>query len=382
MDFTPHAGTPARPRPLRFLEEARLEACGYALAIIYAVIFVHLYRAGSWILDIAWAPVYTDFATIWVAGIEAVRGEAARLYDSAQFLKIQAQLLGTRPFFYPNWPYPPIMLLIAAPFGALPYLYAFLSWDILTLAALLIVVYRIVPRPSAIPLVLASPFTAWNFLAGQNGFLPCSLLGAALLCLQRRPVLAGILIGCLSYKPQFGILLPVALIAARQWHAFAGAAVTIAVLVGITIVAFGIDPWVMLPGAWLAQKTTVLSADTLSDANWTHLQTVYGLVRELYGSAFLAALVQFATTMGLVFLVWWVWRSSARYALKAATLAAAALIAPPYAHIYDLAIVAVPVAFLADDQLHHGLLRGEQTTLLALFAVALASMVVFWGALP
>ena len=73
MDFTPHAGTPARPRPLRFLEEARLEACGYALAIIYAVIFVHLYRAGSWILDIAGAPVYTDFATIWVAGIEAVR---------------------------------------------------------------------------------------------------------------------------------------------------------------------------------------------------------------------------------------------------------------------------------------------------------------------
>jgi hypothetical protein len=195
-------------------------------------------------------------------------------------------------------------------------------------------------------------------------------------------VLAGILIGCLSYKPQFGILLPVALIADRQWRAFAGAAVTIAVLVGITIVAFGIDPWVMLPGAWLAQKTTVLSADTLSDANWTRLQTVYGLVRELYGSAFLAALMQFATTIGLVFLVWWVWRSSARYALKAATLAAAALIATPYAYIYDLAIVAVPVAFLADDQLHHGLLRGEQTTLLALFAVALASMVVFWGALP
>jgi hypothetical protein len=39
MDFTPHAGTPARPRPLRFFEEARLEAYGYALTIIYAVPF-------------------------------------------------------------------------------------------------------------------------------------------------------------------------------------------------------------------------------------------------------------------------------------------------------------------------------------------------------
>src|ERR1051326_996519 len=183
MELTPYAGTHARPRPLRFFEEARLEAYGYALAIIYAVIFVHFYRAGSWIVDLAGAPVYTDFTTIWVAGVEAMRGEAARLYDSAQFLKIQEQLLGTRPFFYPNWPYPPTMLLIAAAFGALPYLCAFLSWDSLTLAVLLIVVYRIVPRPSAIPLVLASPFTGRNFLAGQNGFL--------------------------SYKPQFGILFPI-----------------------------------------------------------------------------------------------------------------------------------------------------------------------------
>src|SRR5205823_6500914 len=334
MDFTPHAGTPARPRPLRCLEEARLEACGYALAISYAVIFVHLYRAGSWILDIVGAPVYTDFATIWVAGIEAVRGEAARLYDSAQFLKIQAQLLGTRPFFYPNWPYPPIMLLIAAPFGALPYLYAFLSWDILTLAALLIVVYRIVPPPSAIPLVLASPFTAWNFLAGQNGFLTGSLLGAALLCLQRRPVLAGVFIGCLTYKPQFGILLPVALIAARQRLAVAAAAITAAGLAGLSIAAFGTGAWGMLPTGLLAQKNVVLLAGGDPDAAWGRLQTVYGLVHELHGGTVLASLLQAVTTLGLAVVVWRVWRSPVRYALKAATVSAAALVATPYAFSY------------------------------------------------
>ena len=370
-------------RALPFFEEARLRPYGFAVAFCYAMLIVQLYRVGGWIVDQNGNPLYMDFSTTWVAGVQALRGDVARLYDAAQFPGIQASLLGVTDVSYqPNFPYPPIFELFAAPFAALPYFYAFLVWVWSTLLALIMVVYLIVRRPVAIALVLACPFTAWNFIAGQNGFLTGALLGGSLLCLERQPVLAGILIGCLSYKPQFGILLPVALIAGRQWRAFAGAAVTIAVLVGITIVAFGIDPWVMLPGAWLAQKTTVLSADTLSDANWTRLQTVYGLVRELYGSAFLAALVQFATTIGLVFLVWWVWRSSARYALKAATLAAAALIATPYAYIYDLAIVAVPVAFLADDQLHHGPLRGEQTTLLALFAVALASMVVFWGALP
>ncbi len=73
-------------------------------------------------------------------------------------------------------------------------------------------------------------------------------------------------------------------------------------------------------------------------------------------------------------IVWLVWRSRVRYALKAAALSAAALIATPYAFAYDLAAIAVPVAFLAQDQIDRGLLRGEQTTLLALFA---ASLVVF-----
>ena len=380
MEFTLNAGAPARPRPLRFFEEARLEAYGYALTIIYAVILVHFYRAGSWIIDSAGAPVYADFTTIWVAGVEAVRGEAARLYDSAQFLKIQEQLLGTRPFFYPNWPYPPTMLLIAAPFGALPYLYAFLSWDSLTLAALLIVVYRIVPRPTAIPLVLASPFTAWNFLAGQNGFLTGSMLGAALLCLERRPVMAGIFIGCLSYKPQFGILLPLALIAARQWRAIASAAVTVIGLADLSAAAFGIGAWEMLPTGLLAQKNVVLLAGGAADAdaNWGHIQTIYGLVRELHGGGVLATLLHCAGALSVAVFVWRVWRSSASYELKAAALSAAALIATPYAFSYDMAALAIPVAFLARDQLRDGLLRWEQATLLALFGIILAAFGAFW----
>ena len=74
--------------------------------------------------------------------------------------------------------------------------------------------------------------------------------------------------------------------------------------------------------------------------------------------------------MGIV--VWLVWRSPARYALKAATLSTAALIATPYALAYDLAAIAVPVAFLASDQIRYGLLRGEQTTMIALFVASLA----------
>ena len=369
--------------PLAFFDESRLRPYGFAVAFCYAVLVLQLYRIGGWIVDQNGVPIYMDFSTIWVAGVQALRGDVARLYDTAQFPGIQAALIGrAETVYYPNWPYPPIFELIAAPFAALPYFYAFLVWVCSTLIALIGVVYLIVRRLPSIALVLACPFTAWNFIAGQNGFLTGALLGGSLLCLERWPISAGILIGCLSYKPQFGILLPIALMAARQWRAFASATGTIGVLAGISIAAFGIDAWLMYPSALLTQNATVLSADALSDANWTRLETVYGLVRELRGGPFLAGMVQGATTLGLAIIVWLVWRSSARYPLKAATLAVAALIATPYAYIYDLAVVAVPVAFLAQDQLRYGLLRGEQTALLALFAMALAAMIIFWGAVP
>jgi hypothetical protein len=38
-------------------------------------------------------------------------------------------------------------------------------------------------------------------------------------------------------------------------------------------------------------------------------------------------------------------------------------------------VIAVPIAFLAKDQIEFGVRRGEQTTLLTIFALALASFV-------
>ena len=79
---------------------------------------------------------------------------------------------------------------------------------------------------------------------------------------------------------------------------------------------------------------------------------------------------------GLGSIVWLVWRSELRYALKAAILSAAALAATPHAFAYDLAAIAIPIAFLASDQMRCGLLRGEQMILLSLFGTVLAILVI------
>jgi hypothetical protein len=380
------------PRLLGIFEAWRLRAYSLGIATVYAVVFVHFYHDGGWIINIKGAPIYTDFTTAWVAGLQALRGNVATLYDPAEFLEMQAALLGALDFVYPNWPYPPTFSLLLAPFATLPYGWAFITWNLLTLAGFLSVVYLIARRSPAIALVLASPFTAWNFLAGQNGFLMASLLGGALLFLERQPILAGVFIGCLTYKPQFGILLPVALVAGSQWRAIASAVTTFALLVGASIAAFGVSSWEAFPRGLFQQLGVVVDIEGGPQfaANWGYIQTVYGLIRYLHGSAAMAWAGQGSLTLCAAAIVWLVWRSPARYALKAALLSTAALLATPYAFAYDLAALAIPVAFLARDQMRCGLLRGEQAILLGLFCAVLALLValvdprvgVTFGSLP
>ncbi len=367
-------------QPLGIFASWRLYVYGGGFALLWAMTLLSLYQGEHWLVDKNGVPVYTDFTNVFAAGLHARHGNTAMLYIPAESLRAQDALVGAGNSFHSTWPYPPTFFLILAPLAILPFVIAFLTWNVATLLAYIAIVYYIVRRPPAIALILASPFTLMNMVVGQMGFLTASLLGAAMLFLERRPGMAGIFIGCLTYKPQFGILLPLALVAFRQWRAFASAIVTTALLVGVSITAFGTGSWEAFPRELFAQASLNLSADPelinplFSRRDyWVGLQTAYGLIRTLGGNAALAWLAQGITTCAAAITVWLVWRSPVRYSLKAATLSAAALLATPYAHAYDLVAIAIPVAFLVRDQIGNGLLRGEQTILLALFGVSLAS---------
>jgi arabinofuranan 3-O-arabinosyltransferase len=357
------------PRILGVFARWRLLAYGYTFPVFYAAFFLYLYCRGLWLANESGAPVYHDFTRFWVAGWQALHGEIASLHGEAAFKEVQDSAAGFGRSPYSLLSYPPTFTLILVPLAMLPYFAAFLTWEAVTLVCCMAVVYLIVRRQPAISLMLASPFAAWNFLIGQNGFLTASLLGSSLLLLERRPVLAGVFIGCLTYKPQFGILLPVALIAASQWRACVSAAVTAIFLVAASAAAFGVDGWAAFPLAIFAEGSETMS----TSPDWGFmLETVYGLVLVLRGGAALAWLAQGVAAVSVGLIVWLVWRSPVRYALKAATLSAATLIATPYAFAYDLAAIAIPVAFLASDQIRRGLLRGEQTTMISLFVASLA----------
>ena len=174
--------------------------------------------------------------------------------------------------------------------------------------------------------------------------------------LERRPALAGVCLGLLSYKPHFGLLFPIVLIADRRWRTLIIAAVVAVALAGLSWLAFGTTTWEAF-----VQATPLTSHIVLGEggAEFARLQSLFGFVRTHGGGEALAWTVQASGALALAAGLVVLWRSRAAYELKAAALAAGALIATPYLYIYDFVVLAVAVAFLLRLALMRGFTSSE-----------------------
>ncbi|WP_366145100.1 glycosyltransferase family 87 protein [Bradyrhizobium sp.] len=213
-----------------------------------------------------------------------------------------------------------------------------------------------------LPVAAAFPAVFINLGHGQNGFLTAGLLGAALLALPQRPILSGILFGLLAYKPQFALLIPVALLAATQWRATIAAGVTVIALAGAAALAFGTDVW------WTFAASTETSRKLLleqGDVGFEKLQSVFAAIRLWGGGIPLAYLVQGAASVAATGGVAWMWRTSENRELKAAVLIIATLLTSPHALDYDLTILGPAMAFFAASSWSNGFRDFEISALAA-----------------
>ena len=179
-----------------------------------------------------------------------------------------------------------------------------------------------------------------NVLVGQNGFLTASLIGGFLLLLPTRPVLAGICLGLLSYKPQYGLLFPLVLIATAQWRAFISAGVVTVLLAIASWLAFGTESWQAFVH-WMPMWSQAFLVE--GRAPWFKLQSLYALVRFLGGSETLGWALQWTLIAAVAVAMVVLWRSRVRYALKAAGLACGTLLVTPYLFLYDVMVLAIAV---------------------------------------
>ena len=327
-----------------------LLALGAAGILLFVHATAHVLPGYPGLLDYQGRPLGTDFSQVWVAGRSVLAGDPASPYDPVLHWARQKEVFGPEAEFY-GWLYPPTFLLPAAGLALLPYWPALLAWMLGTGALYAATLRAILPRRETLLVGLAFPAVFINAGHGNNAFLTAALLGGGLVLLPRRPVVAGILLGLLSYKPQFGLLVPLALAAGSQWRTFSSAAATTLLLALASLAAFGWSPWAGFLDSLAFTRTVVLEQ---GGAGFHRLQSPFAAVRLLGGDIGAAWLAQYAASATCVAAVGWSWRQPVDARLRAAVLVVASLLATPYLFDYDLVLLAVAGAFFAA----YGLDRG------------------------
>ncbi|HSC60198.1 MAG TPA: glycosyltransferase family 87 protein [Rhizomicrobium sp.] len=340
-------------------------AIAAGVSLSYAVFLAAMFFAHDWLRDASGLPIANDFVDVFAAGKLAAAGHAASAYDWNIHRTAEVAAVGHGFPGYFGWHYPPPFLFIALALALLPYLVSFFFWMAITLPAYAWIVARIAGKRDALLWALAFPAVLLDVSVGQNGLFTAALFGAMLLALEDRPLLSGIFLGLLTYKPQFGVLIPLALLAAGHWRALGSAMLTALVIGMLSLLAFGSQAWIDFFHS-VPHTTQMILAG--GHAGWNKLQTVYGFMRwtgasdaEAWGwQTGVAGLM----ALGMVM----IWRNRMPYSLKAAALCAATLLATPYAYIYDFPLLALAIAFLY----RHHPFDGHETVVLLCAAVLIA----------
>lgn len=335
---------------------ALLIAC-LVLCTFNAAMLQNGFTAHWWIFDENGLGIPTDFVNVWSAGRLVLDGHPELAYDWDIQKAVQVAVLGQSYDGNFAWHYPPPFLFVAATLAHFPYAVAYAGWALVSFLPYLAVMRAIVGRWFGLLLAAAFPVVFTNTLVGQNGFLTASLIGGTLVLMPRWPVLSGICLGLLSYKPQYGLLFPLVLIAAAQWRVFFTAAVVAVLMAILSWLAFGTESWQAFVH-WMPMFNKAFLVE--GRAPWGKMQSIFALTRYFGGPETFAWMLQGIMSATVAVLLSLLWRSrEVQYPLKAAALAAGTLLVTPYLFLYDEMVLAIAVAFLVRIGLDEGFARHE-----------------------
>jgi hypothetical protein len=341
-----------------------------AMILAFAVLmFGALIGTSQRLNDYQGRPLGTDFSNVYAAGKWTLAGRPEAPFDPELQHEMEKQAFGPDTPLY-GWHYPPMFLALAALLASLPYVPALLVWQIATLAAYLATMRAIIPRPEIWLPALAFPAVTLNIAHGQNGFLSAALFGGGLLLLDRRPVVAGTLIGLLCYKPQFGILIPLALVAAGYWRAVFTAAATVITVCALSWLAIGGGAWLAFYKSLEFTRTVVLEQ---GGTGFHKIQSMFAAWR-MWGAPLDISYIAQGTLSAIVAgLIFFLWRSPAAFALKAAALLIGAMLTTPYLLDYDLMLMAPALAVFVAHATEGGFHSYERSAIAFCWIVPLVA---------
>ena len=317
-------------------------------------------------------PIGDDFVNYWSGAWLALHQRAAEIYHWPAYHAFQEQLTGAAVSPNYNYSYPPLALVLTLPFALLPYVPALGVW----LAGGWYAFYRALrlARPNALLLALSVPAVFVNTYCGQNGVWTAAFLGGGLCLLERRPVIAGVLFGLQAYKPHLALMIPVALLAGRQWRAIAAAAITVGVLALASLALAGWDGWrAFLDVAPVLRKFTLEDADAV----WHRNVSVFMAASRLGFGLSAAYALQIAAGLIAAALVAIAWFKDAPAPVRNAAVLIGVLLATPYLQDYDLVLGAFIVVWLAQYEKADTQIASALILLAPLLASPLAKLTGF-----
>jgi hypothetical protein len=256
-----------------------------------------------------------------------------------------------------TWSYPPSYLLLVYPLGFLPPVPAVFLFDNFWMAMLAMVLERtsfFQKRSSFLLPVLLCPAALENLADGQNGALISALLIAGLTLEAEFPVLGGVLLGFLSIKPQIALLVPVYLLARRNFWALGAAAVTAVALAGAALAVFGVGAWrgffeVVAPEM---SAGLIYMTHTPQPGPQAMMMSVFNVFRECRAPVAFSYAVQAVAAVVAAGLTWRAARMGPAFRVAAMLLLSA--LVTPYLWCYDMIFCAYAVALLVPPALDRG----------------------------
>ncbi|MGA8611911.1 MAG: glycosyltransferase family 87 protein [Xanthobacteraceae bacterium] len=351
-------------------------AQGYSRVLFFVslaavVAWIALSRGG---LDVRGLPLGTDFISFYAASKLALSGHPDLVYNLADHLAAQQAIFGGAQLDYTAFFYPPLFLLICLPLALVPYFPALAAWLAITSFACWRTITSLLGDggKGLVIAMLAFPGVILTILHGQNAFLSTALFGMGILWLDRRAALSGVVFGLLAFKPQLGLMIPVALIATGRWRTFLAAGCTVAAFVAVTAAVFGVATW----QAFFAVSRLARAALEQDWIGAEKMQSAFAAVRLWHGSLPLAYGVQAVVALAACAVLILVMRKRPDAAAEGATLVTTSLLASPFLLDYDLMLLAIPLAWIAREARKSEWLPWEKSTMFAAYITPLLSRTI------
>ena len=297
----------------------------------------------------------TDFLHFYTLGSLAIAHRGADLYDMNAQATLAAQRVpeagGLR--YLPL--YPPQVSILFAPFAHLSYEWALALWWVLCAGVYGVCCYVIWRACSNLRLhgmtvaIVAMAFPAFFHLIawGQTSALALACFTAMFFLLrERRTFLAGIVLGCLIFKPQLGLAAAVLFVAVGAWKTVLGAFLSAAAQLWVGVLYYGIEPlrqWIRR--LWHVQ--TLWPELEPKDYHTHSLRTFWSMLLPWPALSLGLYILSAVAILGMAIACW---RQGERVpmSLRYAMLLFASVLISPHLTVYDLVVLAPAFLLLAD----------------------------------